>query len=126
MTGKGNYAGTKSATFKINKASQLISAKSCAVSFAGKKSGKKRVLAVGRAVSLKALANVSAKTAVKYTKASNVGSSKIVVYPIAGVVLLRKGLPAGTYKVNVRLTAAESANYKAAAARTITLVVKVK
>ena len=45
-------------------------------------------------------------------------------YP--GKVTVKKGLKKGTYKVNVKLSAAGNTNYKAAKAKTINLIVKVK
>ena len=71
-------------------------------------------------------ARVSAKTRVAYAKANKAGGKKIAVAKKTGKMTLKKGLAAGTYKVRVKLTAPESANYKAAKAKVVTLTVRVK
>ena len=125
VTGKGAYTGSKSATFKVVKASQAISAKAKVTkSYTANKKTKK--LAKAKSFALKKVAKVSAKTTVKYKKANKAGGKKIAVNTKTGKVTVKKGLKKGTYKVKVKLTAAANANYKAAKAKTITVVVKVK
>ena len=70
-------------------------------------------------------AKVSAKTEVRYAKASKAGGAKIAVNKRTGKVTLKKGLKAGAYKVKVKLTAPAGKNYKSAKAKTITLTVRV-
>ena len=126
VTGIGNYTGTAKATFKITAAPQKISAKAeVSKSFTGKKSGKTKVLPKNQVINLKKLANVSAKTTVKYAKANKAGAAKIVVAK-DGKITVKKGLKKGFYKVKVKLTAAANKNYKAAAAKAIVVTVTVK
>ena len=127
VTGKGDYSGTVTKTFRIVKAKQKISAKKAVtVTVKAKKQGKKKALAKKVTVDLKKKAKVSAKTKVTFKKANKAGGKKIAVSKKTGKVTLKKGLKAGTYKVKVKLTAPASANYKKASPKTITLKVKVK
>ena len=123
VSGKGSYTGSKSATFKITKASQAIKAKKATKSLKANKKTKK--LAKTKTIALKKLAKVSAKTKVVYAKANKVGG-KLITVAKSGKVTVKKGLKKGTYKVNVKLSAAGNTNYKAAKAKTINLIVKVK
>lgn len=122
ITGIGSYSGTMSKAFKIVKASQTIKAKAN-VSKSFKASKKTKKLAKAKTVDLKKLANVSAKTAVKYKKANTAGGKNITMNAKTGKVTLKKGLKKGTYKVKVKLTASANASYNAAKAKTITLKV---
>lgn len=123
VSGKGAYSGTVKNTFEIGKASQTISAKNKSKKFTASK--KTKALAKNKTVKLKTFAKVSAKTKVTYAKANTVGGKKIVVAKKTGVVMAKKGLKKGTYKVKVKLTAAASASYEKAKAKTITLTIKV-
>ena len=93
-----------------------ISAKNVTKSFKAAKTGK---LAANKTFKLSA----SAATKVAYKKTS--GTAKIAVSN-AGAVTVKKGLAKGTYKVKVKLTAKADANHYAAAAKTITVTVKIK
>ena len=125
VEGKGIYKDSVTVKFTIKKASQAIRTKlKVSKSFTGKKSGKTKVLAATKTFSLKKLANVSAKTTVKYAKKT--GNKKITVDKKSGKVTVKKGLKKGSYEVTIKLTAAASANYTAAKAKTVTLTVKVK
>ena len=114
------------AKFVVKKASQKIKAKNCSVVCKAQKTKTGKALAKSKTFYLGAKAKASAETTIRYAKANKAGGSKIAIGPKAGKVTLKKGLKAGTYKVKVKLTAAKSANYKAAKAKTITLTVKVK
>ncbi|MBR0404823.1 MAG: C40 family peptidase [Eggerthellaceae bacterium] len=125
VKGMGNFTDSNFATFKIGKASQVISAKK-SISKTFTASEKTKKLAKNKTVNLKKLAKASAKTSVRFTKANKVGGKKIAVNPVTGKVTLKKGLKTGTYKVKVKLTARANASYKAAKAKTIVLKVVVK
>ena len=112
--------------WKISKATQKITAKSCKVAVKAKKSGKSKVLAKNVIVNLKKKTKATAQTKITYEKANKTGGKRVVVNKKTGKVTLKKGLKAGTYKVKVKLKAAEGKNYKTAKARTIMLTVKVK
>lgn len=117
ITGKGKYAGTKAATFTINKATNPV------------KLGPKKVTVKYAAVSKKnqtvkqasACTVSSAQGKVTWKKSS--GNAKITVAS-GGNVTVKKGLKKGTYKIGVKATAAGNTNYKAATkSATITIVV---
>ncbi len=118
ITGKGNYTGTKAATFKINKAKNTLVAKAKTATVKYKAVKKK-----AQAVAVKKAFKVSkAKGKVSYKKAK--GNKKIVVAK-NGKVTVKKGLKKGTYKVKVRIKAAGNANYKAIT-KTVTTKIRVK
>ena len=125
VSGAGDYSGSISKSFQIEKIAQTIKAKK-SVGKTVKASAKTKALAKTKTFSLKKLAHVSAKTKVKCKKANKAGGKKIVVSASTGKVTLKKGLKKGTYKVKVKLTAPASDSYKAAKAKTITLKVVVK
>ena len=125
VTGKGDYRGSASGSFTIGKASQAISAKSTATK-ALTASLKTAKLAKNQTIDLKALAKVSAKSAVKYTKANGAGGKLIVVNAKTGKVTAKKGLAAGTYSVKVRLAAPANSCYLAAKAKAVTLKIVIK
>ena len=113
VTGKGSYAGTATATYKIVKAKNTMAAKA--------KATKKRPAAVSlsklakKSQTLKrskviALSKARGKVAYKKTG----GNKKITISKKTGTVTVKKGLKAGTYKVKVALTAAGNSNYKKA------------
>lgn len=124
VSGEGAYTGFVSRTFEIGRASQAISAKKVVKKTlkASRKTGK---LAKDRAIDLKELAKVSAKTEVKYEKANSAGGKKIVVGANTGEVTVKKGLKAGAYRVKVRLTAPAGGSYEAAKATTVTLKITI-
>ena len=102
-----NYnAASKDVIIKINPVSQTIKTKvsSKTYKYAAVKAGK-QTFSIG----------ATAKTSLSY-KSSN---TKYVTVSKKGTVTVKKGTPKGTYKVTV--TAAKSANYKAA-----TKVIKIK
>jgi hypothetical protein len=106
-----NYEAAKNKTVKVTvaKASQTITAKKSTASYKASALAKKaQTFTIG----------ASAKTAVSYKVASG---SKYISVSKAGVVTVKKGTKAGTYKITV--TAAANTNYKAAT-KTITVTVK--
>jgi len=118
ITGKGGYTGTKTATFKINKAANTVKAtgKTATVKYKDVKK-KAQKLAVKKVVTVS-----KAKGAVTYKKASG---NKNITVDKSGKVTVKKGLKKGTYSVKVKVTAAGNANY-AKATKTVTFKVKVK
>lgn len=133
VAGDASHADSQSQTVTstiVAKAKQSISAKkSVGVTVKAKASGKKRVLAKKVTVDLAKKAKVSAKTKVAYAKVAKAGKDggkKIAVAKKTGKVTLKRGLAAGTYKVKVKLTASEDANYEAASPKVVTLTVRVK
>ena len=125
ISGIGDYSGSISNSFQVEKIAQTIKAKKSVKKTVSASADTKKI-AKNRSFSLKKLAKVSAKTKVKYKKANKAGGKKIVVKTKTGKVTLKKGLKKGTYKVKVKLTASANSTYKAAKAKTITLKVVVK
>ena len=99
ITGKGNYTGTKTATFKINKAAQSITAK------AGTSS-----VAVGKTTTV----SISGAKGAKFYKSSN---TAVATVSSTGVVTAKK-----VGKVTITATSAATSNYKAAS-KTVTIKV---
>ncbi|MBE6029085.1 MAG: hypothetical protein E7226_02910 [Clostridiales bacterium] len=114
VTGKGNFTGTKAATFKINPANQKLTMSTAKKTVKFKKLKKKAQQTSKVAVS-------GAKTKVTYAKVS--GSKKLSINKTTGKIKVAKKTKKGTYKITVKATAAKSTNYKAA---TVTKTIKVK
>ncbi len=113
VTGKGSYAGTKTATFTITPAAQPMTAKAKSPSV---KAGKS--VAASKAYTVK-----NAQGKLTYKKAS--GNKNIKVNTKNGKITVGKGLKAKTYPVKVKITAKGNANYKSGS-KTVTVKVKVK
>ncbi len=111
--GTGKNAVSKSLTYTIKKAAQTITKVKTSASF--KSSALKK-----KAGSFK----IGAKAVGKLTYKKASGNKKITVSS-SGTVTVKKGLKKGTYKVNVKISAAKTANYNA---KTVTkkLTIKVK
>lgn len=114
VTGKGNFTGTKAATFKINPASQTLKMSAAKKTVKFKKLKKKAQQTSKVAVS-------GAKTKVTYAKVG--GAKKLSINKTTGKIKVAKKTKKGTYKIKVKATAAKSTNYKAA---TVTKTIKVK
>lgn len=119
VNGKGDYKGTKTATFKINKANNAMKASGKKVTL---KSGAKKLMKNKTVAKAKAFNVSKANGSVKFAKSS--GNKKITVSK-KGSVKVKKGLKNGTYKVKVNVTASGDAYHKAST-KTVTLTVKVK
>lgn len=118
LTGKGNFTGSKTATFKIAKAKQPMTAKAKAPTLKRAKV-KKASQAIAKS---KAFSVAKAQGKVTFKKVS--GSKKIAVSS-AGKVTVKKGLGRGTYAVKVKVSAKGTANYKAGS-KTVTLKVRIR
>ena len=116
----GNYSGSKTVSFKINKANNPLNAngKTATVKYTALKKANK-TLKRSAVISL-----TGAKGTVTYTKAS--GNKKITIARTGGKVTVKKGLKKGTYKVKVKVKAAGNRNYKASSFKIVTFTVKVK
>jgi len=119
-TGIGNYTGTKSTTFTINKAANplTIKAKTATVKYSKVKK-KNQTLGVNKVVTF----TRQGQGTMTYLKKS--GSKKITISKTTGKVTVKKGLKKGTYKVKVKVKANGNSNYKASAWKTVTFRVKV-
>jgi hypothetical protein len=116
ITGKGDYAGTITKTFKITKAAQKVSVKTTSKIYSNSKVKKaSQTFSLG--------ASASGKGKLSYKKTS--GNSRITVNKKTGKVTVKKGTAKGTYKIKVQIKAATTSNYKAATV-TKTITVKVK
>ena len=118
---KGNYSGTASKTFKINKAANplKIKAKTATVKLSILKSKKKQTLAVTKVISF----TKKGQGKMAYKKAS--GSKYITINKSNGKVTVKKGITKGTYKVKVNVRAAGNTNYKTVS-KTVSVKVTVK
>lgn len=123
LTGKGEYTGTWTTKFVIQKLANPLKLKG------------KTVKKSARTVKKKSVTLTSSKT-LKY---SNKGKGKrsfaklskskkykkIVVNKKTGKITLKKGLKKGTYRLKVKVRAAGTTNYKAATKK-VTITIKVK
>ncbi len=114
IKGAGRYAGTKTATFKITKATPKISASTKTVKV-------KNVKKAAQTVS--AITVKSAFGKVTYKRLSK--SSKYLTVTKKGKIKVKKGTPKGTYKVRVKVTAAKSAGNNKKT-KTVTVKIRVK
>ena len=120
LTGDGkNINGHFSLTFTIEKAANpmTVKAKTAAVKAAAVEKNAQK-LAVSKVLTVK-----KAQGKVTYKKVS--GDAKITVNKSTGQVTLKKGLPKGSYKVKVKVSAKGNTNYKSGD-KTVTLTIKVK
>ncbi len=119
---KGNYSGTASGKFIINKATNplKIKAKTAAVKLSTINAKKSQTLAVTKVITF----TKKGQGKMTYKKAS--GSKYITINKSTGKVTVKKGIAKGTYKVKVKVRAAGNANYKASAWKSVTLKITVK
>ena len=115
------YEGSKSLTFRINKAVNPLKVKAqTAVVRYEKLAKKNQKLPVSKVIKI-----VSAgKGKLTYKKIK--GNKKITIGKSSGKVTVKRGLKKGKYKIKVSVQAAGDANYKASALKPITIVVKIK
>ena len=103
VTGTGAYEGSAEATFAIKRAANPLKVSK-------RRAGVPARLVAGRARMTRPLAVKGAKGALKVTKTG--GSKRLSLHGEPGQVSVRKGTPAGTYRIKVRVKAAGNANYK--------------
>lgn len=128
ITGIGDYTGTITKSFKINKAANplKIKAKTATVKYSKLK---KKAQTLGTSKLIKFTQKGQGK--ITYTissvkKGSKSFKSKITLNKKNGKATVKKGLKKGTYKVKVKVKAAGNSNYKASAWKKVTFKVKVK
>jgi hypothetical protein len=115
VTGKGDYAGTATATFKITKATAKAKATTAKTY--------KVVNLKKKAASFTALKlTTDGKATYKVTK--NTNSKKITFKN--GKITVKKGTAKGKYTVKVKASAKAGTNYKALKAKTYTITITVK
>lgn len=116
LTGIGKYYGTKTYTFRINKAAQTLKVSTALKTV--------KYSSVRKARTLTSKVSVTgAKGAVTYAKVS--GSAKLTIGKTTGKITVKKGTKKGTYSIKIKVTSAATANYKAAT-KTVTVKVRVK
>ena len=119
ITGIGNYTGTTSTTFKINKIANPMTAKAKKSSFTVSLS---KVKSAAQTVATPITVS-KAQGTVTYKKSS--GSANITVDSKTGKLTIKKGTAKGTYTIKVQVKAAGNTNYNALT-KTVTLKVVVK
>ena len=116
---KGNYSGTKTLSYKINKAANKITKVTSAktIKYSKLKSGKQ---------TFNIAATVKGKAKKTFTLSSVPSKAKkYITVSKAGKVTVKKGLAKGTYKIKVKIAAAATKNYKAkSVTKTVTITVK--
>lgn len=124
ITGKGNYAGTKSAAFTIVKAKNplTVKVKTATLKYSTLKSkayrlAAKKVFTISRAQGKKTF-KITSWTTAKAKKYFTIAKT-------TGKITAKKGTPKGTYKFKVKVTAAGNNNYKAGS-KTVTVKIVVK
>lgn len=118
ITGKTDYTGTITKTFKINKAKPTVKAKKATVTVKYAKVKKK-------AQTVENLTLKCDKGKATYKNASSGQAKKFKVNAKNGKVTVPKGTKKGTYKVKVKVAVKASKNYKKLT-KTVSFKVKVK
>ena len=116
IKGIGNYTGTRTKYFTINKANNPMT-----VTFSNKKVKYKKVKKKAQTVNVITVKN--AQGIVSYKKIS--GKKKITVNSRTGKITVKKKTKKGTYKVKIKVSTNGNRNYKALS-KTITVTIKVK
>ncbi|MBQ3321396.1 MAG: hypothetical protein IJH05_00965, partial [Firmicutes bacterium] len=120
ITGQGNYSGTATATFQINKANQKMTVKANTKTLKVKKLKKK-----ARTVS--AITATKQGGALSYSGVGTNAKSKkaLKINAKTGKITVKKKTKKGTYKMKVTVRSAASTNYNAAS-KVVTVTIKVK
>ena len=124
ITGKGNYTGTRTATFDIIKTDNPMKVSAKTVSLKKSKL-KKKTQKISRA---KAIVITGAQGKVTYKLLSVKKKSYKKYFSVnkkSGKITVKKGLKKGTYKLKIKVTAAGTNNYNRAE-KSVTVKVKVK
>ena len=106
---KGNYSGSKSVEYQINRASNTITK----ITPASKTLEADKLKKKSQSFNLKATCKFKANTAFAMDSKTAASSKRYINVTKAGKVTVKKGTPKGTYKIKVRVTAAKMKNYKA-------------
>lgn len=118
VTGKGNFTGTKTATFVINPAAQKLKVSAASKTVKAKALKKKAQSTTKVAVS-------GAKGKTTYVKVAKGSAKNLTINKTTGKITVAKKTKKGTYKIKVKVSAAKTKNFKAATAtKTIKVVVK--
>lgn len=105
IKGKGKIKGSKTLTFKINKADNPLKVTGKTAPLKAKNLNKKnQTIAVSKVI------KVTKKGQGKVTYAKADGDSRITINK-SGKVTVKKGTPAGTYLIKAKVTAAGNSNY---------------
>lgn len=123
VTGKGNYAGTAKATYRITKAANTLKVKGKTVRVKYKKlKGRSTALKVSKVIKFKKKGQ--GRKTYKLTSAKKGKTSFKKYFKInkkTGKVTVKKKLKKGTYMATVKVRAAGNANYKASAWKKVTI-----
>ena len=130
ISGKGNFTGNVSRTFRINQAANplKISPKTATVKYSKLKK-KTQTLAVTKVIKFtKKLSDKKTYTLVSAKKGSKSFKKYFKINKTTGKVTVKKNkkMKKGTYKVMVKVKALGNSNYKASAVKAVTFTVKVK
>lgn len=107
VTLKGNYSGSKTVSYRINKAANtLLASGRTATVYYRKVSKKSQTIGRGSLITIK-----NSRGKLSYTKLS--GDKRISLNKQTGQITVKKGVKKGTYKIRIRVNAAGTANYKA-------------
>ena len=126
ITGIGNYTGTKSTTFTINKAANTLKIKAKTATIKGSTKGRKGTLKKTKTLGVTKVIKFTNKCQGAKTYVKKSGNKKITIAKKTGKVTVKKGLKKGTYKVKVKVKAAGNANYNASAWKAVTFTVKAR
>ena len=110
ISGIGNYTGTQSKQFSINKAAQKVTAGNKTINIKAK-ALKKKARIIRPAIITK---GSKAKTRITYKILKVNKNKKAFKLTSSGKLTVKKGTKKGKYKITVRATAASSGNYNAA------------
>ncbi|MGN0475961.1 MAG: FN3 associated domain-containing protein, partial [Ruminococcus sp.] len=119
ITGKGNYTGSITKSFKIIKANQSMTAK------AVKKTVKASKLKKSKQTVAKAIVVKKAVGSISYVRVAKGSSKKLTINKKTGKITVKKGTKKGTYKIKVKITARGNSNYNSIS-KIVTVYVKVK
>lgn len=124
VTGAGDYIGSTSGTFTINKATNTLTTSGKKVTLKAKKL-KKKNQTVKKAKAYKVTGNVGKVTFKKGGLNKKKFNKKFIVNAQTGNITVKKGVKKGTYKLKVIAEAAGNANYNKLA-KTMTVTIKIK
>ena len=119
--GTGNFKGTATKTFTINKAKNTLKVTAKKKTFTVKYAKLKKANQTLKRTTVLSISKKQGTLTYKKTK----GNSKITVAKKTGKITIKKGLKKGTYTVKIKVTASGNKNYKKGS-KTVTFKIKVK